>query len=216
MPKWTKFILALLLLPFCVGALSTLMRVVRASGNAETFWVAFVGGAACWLVLFLLLPKPMLVYVFGHELTHVLWTWFFGGRVKRFKARSNGGHVLISKTNFLIALAPYFFPLYAALVVLVFLIGHLLFDWRHLVGFHFCLGVAYAFHVTLTIHILRTRQSDVTSQGYLFSAVVILLGNLSVLLVGIPLLTAHPPLATVLRWWLQGSGAVLQRLASLF
>jgi hypothetical protein len=215
-PKWTKFILALLLLPFCVGAVSTLLRVIRTSGSADTFWVAFLGGAACWLVLFLLLPKPMLAYVFGHELTHALWTWVFGGRVKRFKATSNGGHVLISKSNFVIALAPYFFPLYAVLVVLVFATGRLLFGWWHLVWFHLCLGAAYAFHVTLTIHVLRTRQSDIIGQGYLFSAVVLLLGNIGVLLVGIPLLTAHPPLATVLRWWLQGSGAVLQRLAGLF
>jgi hypothetical protein len=215
-PKWTKFILALLLLPFCMGAMSTLLRVIRASGSADTFWVAFLGGAACWFVLFLLLPKPMLAYVFGHELTHAFWAWLFGGRVKRFKATSSGGHVLISKSNFVIALAPYFFPFYAVAVVLVFVTGHLLLGWRHLVWFHLCLGAAYAFHVTLTVHVLRTRQSDITGQGYLFSAVIILLGNIGVLLVGIPLLTDHPPLATVLRWWLQGSGAVLQRLAGLF
>ena len=41
---------------------------------------------ACWLTIYLLLPKPMWVYVFGHELTHALWTWLFGGRVKKFKA----------------------------------------------------------------------------------------------------------------------------------
>jgi hypothetical protein len=215
-PKWIKFFLALLLLPFCAGALITLLRVVRASSGAESFWVAFAGGAACWLVIFLLLPRPMLIYVFGHELTHALWAWLFGGRVKGFRASSNGGHVLISKTNFFIALAPYFFPVYAVLVVLVFLLGRILFGWRHLVWFHFCLGAAYAFHVALTFHILRTRQSDVTSQGYVFSTVVILLGNVGVLLLGIPLLTASPSIATVLHWWLQSSGTVLQRLATLF
>lgn len=216
MPKWTKFSVALLLLPCCAGALSTVARVIRASGSADTFWVAFVGGAACWLVLFLLLPKPMLAYVFGHELTHALWAWMFGGRVRRFKATADGGHVLISKSNFLIALAPYFFPVYAALVVFVFLIGHLLFGWHPLVWFHLCLGAAYAFHVTLTGHVLRRRQSDITGQGYLFSAVVILLGNISVLLVGIPLLTSHPPVLTALRWWVQEWGAVLQRIAGQF
>ena len=215
-PKWTKFVLALLLLPVCAAALTATVRVVGASGSADTFWVAFIGGAACWLVVFLLLPKPMLAYVFGHELTHALWTWMFGGRVRRFKATSNGGHVIVSKSNFLIALAPYFFPFYAVLVVLVFATGHLLFGWRPLVWFHVCLGAAYAFHVTLTGHTLRTRQSDITGQGYLFSAVVILLGNISVLLIGIPLLTSHPPLVTALRWWLQEWGAVLQRLAGLF
>ncbi len=32
-----------------------------------------------------------------------------GGQVKKMKVTSKGGHVVISKTNFVIALAPYFF-----------------------------------------------------------------------------------------------------------
>jgi hypothetical protein len=215
MPKWAKTIVALLLLPLCIGAVGTLVRVVRATGGAELFWVAFLGGAACWLVVFLLLPKPMLVYVFGHELTHALWTWLFGGRVKQFKASANGGHVVVSKSNFLIVLAPYFFPLYAALLVAVFALGHLVFGWRrHMVWFHLLLGAAYAFHITLTVHILKARQSDLASQGWLFSGVVILLGNLGVLLVGLPLLTGDVTVLTSLKWWLHDSDAVLHRLAN--
>ena len=117
MPKWFKFIVALLLLPLCFGAAAALVRVLRATGGADHFWVSFLGGAACWMVVFLMLPRPMLVYVFGHELTHALWTWVFGGRVKRFKATSKGGHVVVTKSNFLIVLAPYFFPVYVALVI---------------------------------------------------------------------------------------------------
>jgi len=216
MAKWTKLIVAILLLPICAGAVSALVRVLRATGSADTFWVAFLGGAACWLVLFLLLPKPMLLYVFGHELTHALWTWLFGGKVKRFKATAKGGHVVISKSNFLIVLAPYFFPFYVALAVLVFALGHWLFGWdRYRHWFHLLIGAAYAFHVTLTWHILQTRQSDITSQGYLFSAVVIFLGNITVLLAGLPLLTARVTVLTAIGWWLQESGAVLQRLARL-
>ena len=149
-----------------------------ASYGADTVWVPLLAGAACWLVIFLLLPKPMWIYVFGHELTHALWTWLFGGQVKKMKVTSDGGHVVISKTNFLIALAPYFFPLYAVLVIAVFALGHLIWDWHsYLVWFHLAVGAAYAFHVTLTWHTLKTRQSDITSQGYLFSAVIIFLGN---------------------------------------
>jgi len=97
--------------------------VLRASGSADVVWVATLAGAGCWLAIFLLLPKPMWVYVFGHELTHAIWTWLFGGRVKKFKASSQGGHVVVTRNNFIIALAPYFFPLYAVLVVLVFAAG---------------------------------------------------------------------------------------------
>jgi hypothetical protein len=97
---------------------------------------------------------------------------------------------VISKTNFLITLAPYFFPLYAALVIGLFALGHWLWNWqRFFVYFDLLLGAAYAFHVTLTVYTLRTKQSDITSQGYLFSAVIIFLGNVAVLLFGIPLLT---------------------------
>ena len=53
---------------------------------------------------------------------------------------------------------------------------------------------------------MQTRQSDITSQGYLFSAVVIFLGNVCVLLFGIPLLTAKVGLLNALGWWLEGTG----------
>src|SRR5689334_11561497 len=162
MPKWLKTIVAILLLPVCLGAGVALWRVLRASGSADTTWVPLIAGALCWIVIYLLLPKPMWVYIFGHELTHALWTWLFGGRVKKFKASSRGGHVIVTRSNFLIALAPYFFPLYAVLVVLVFLLGHFIWNWRnYFVWFHLFLGAAYGFHVTLTWHILKNKQSDI-------------------------------------------------------
>jgi hypothetical protein len=213
MPKWIKFIIAILLLPVCAGAARALWLVLRGCGSADTTWVPLIAGAVCWLIIFALLPKPMWIYVFGHELTHALWAWLFGSRVKRMKVTSSGGHVVISKTNFLIVLAPYFFPLYAVLVVIVFAIGHLFWDWRgFLVYFHLLVGAAYAFHLTLTFHALQTRQTDITSQGYLFSAVVIFLGNVCVLLLGLPLLTARVGLLNSLGWWLESTGMVLHWL----
>ena len=212
-PKWIKFIIAILLLPVCAGAARALWLVLRACGGADTTWVPLIAGAACWVVVFFLLPKPMWIYVLGHEFTHALWAWLFGGQVKRMKVTSSGGHVVISKTNFLITLAPYFFPLYAVLVVVVFAIGHLIWDWRgFLVYFHLFVGAAYAFHVTLTFHTLQTRQTDITSQGYLFSAVIIFLGNASVLLLGIPLLTARVGILESLGWWFESTGMVLHWL----
>jgi len=210
-------IIAILLLPVCVGAARALWLVLRACGGVDLTWVPMLAGAGCWVAIFLLLPKPMWVYVFGHELTHALWTWLFGGTVKKFKVTSNAGHVVISKSNFLIALAPYFFPLYAALVVLGFVVGHLIWNWtRYLVWFHLLIGAAYAFHVTLTWHVLKTRQSDITEHGYLFSAAVVFLGNVLVLLIGVPLLAPKVDVLTALRWWLECTGEVLHRLERLF
>jgi hypothetical protein len=153
-----------------------------------------------------MLPKPMWVYVFGHELTHALSTWLCGGSVRRFKVTPEGGHVIVSKTNFLIALAPYFVPLYAIMVVIAFWAGNALWAWRvQAVWFHLLSGAAYAFHLTLTWHILQTRQTDITGQGYIFSAVVIFLGNVMVLLAAIPLLTQRVSLLTALSWWIADS-----------
>jgi hypothetical protein len=84
------------------------------------------------------------------------------------------------------------------------------------VWFHLLVGAAYAFHVTLTWHILKTQQTDITSQGWLFSVVIIFLGNVSVLLFGVPLLTAKVSLLNALGWWLEGTGEVFNRLARWF
>ena len=194
-----------------------LWRVLCASGRADLVWVPLLAGAACWGVVLLLLPKPMWIYVFGHELTHVLWTWIFGGRVKKMKVSSAGGHVVISKSNFVITLAPYFFPLYAFLVIAVFAIGNCFWPWaEYLVWFHLAVGAAYAFHVTLTWHALQTRQTDITSQGWLFSAVIIFSGNCGVLLLGLPFLIARVSPLTVLGWWLEDTGLILVRLTHWF
>jgi hypothetical protein len=212
-PKWCKTIIAILLLPVCVGAAVAFWSVLRASGSADTTWVPALSGAACWVVIYLLLPKPMWVYVFGHELTHALWTWLLGGEVRGFRASSKGGHVVVTKNHFLVVLAPYFFPLYAILVVVLFLVGQLIWNWRvYVAWFHLLLGVAYAFHVTLTWHVLKSRQSDIIAQGCVFSAVVIFLGNISVLLLGIPLLTGRVEVLTALRWWAGGTVDVVRWL----
>ena len=213
-PKWIKFLIAVLLLPVCVGAGMALLKVLHACGSVDVVWIPLLAGAACWIIIFLLLPKPMWIYVFGHELTHALWTWLFGGEVKKMKITSAGGHVVISKTNFLIALAPYFFPLYVVLVIGAFALGRWLWGWP-LVYFHLLVGAAYAFHVTLTVHVLQTRQSDITGQGYLFSAVVIFLGNTGVLLLGLPLLTVKVGILNSLGWWLESTGMILHWLQRL-
>jgi len=210
-PKWCKTIVAILLLPICLGAALALCKVVQMSGEADVVWVAALAGAGCWLAIYLLLPKPMWIYVFGHELTHALWTWLLGGRVKKFKASSRGGHVVVSRSNFLVALAPYFFPLYAMLVVLLFVAGRWLWHWNYyLVWFHLLLGAAYGFHLTLTWHILKNEQSDIEDQGYLFSSVVIFLGNVLVLLVGLPFLTGKVDTMTALKLWAESTQGVVQ------
>ena len=202
--KFWKLFIAVLLLPVCASGGVALFKTIQATGTADTAWVPLMAGVASWLAIYMLLPKPMWVYVFGHEFTHAIWTWLFGGSVKGMKVTANGGHVYVTKDNFLITLAPYFFPLYALSVAGVYVLGNRLWGWSGPVplgAFHILIGVAYAFHITLTWHILQTRQPDITSQGRLFSAVIIFMGNVLVLLLALPLLTERVLFAEVFGWW---------------
>ncbi len=86
---------------------------------SEEFWF-FALGALLWTIAFFGLPRPLLLYVFGHELTHALWVWAMGGRVSQFKVRRDGGHIVTNMNNFWVALAPYFFPIYSIAVILLY------------------------------------------------------------------------------------------------
>jgi hypothetical protein len=215
--KKLKFLAGLLLLPLCGGVAKTTVRVLQATTTADTFWFPFLAGVACWITIYILLPKPLWLYVCGHELTHALWACSFGGKVKKIKITTRGGYVLLTKTNFLISLSPYFFPLYAVLILSGFILGHVIWDlhiWFSLL--YLLLGVAYSFHVTLTGHALMAEQTDVTDHGHLFSAVVIWLGNLGVLIVSLPLLTSKISLSSTILSVFVDTMSVVAWLFSLF
>ncbi len=210
-----RWLLALAGLPIAIGCTWALVDVVAGSSRAVEFWLAVLAGVAGWLILFLGLPKPMWLYVVGHELTHVLWAWMSGGRVRSFKAGSKGGQVVLSKTNVLIALAPYFFPIYTVLWVLLYGATRWMFRGADLPFlFHSGIGATYAFHVTLTCHILRVRQPDIIGEGRVFSAVVIWLGNVLVLLVGLPSLTSGISIATAFSMAIERTGRVIAALGT--
>jgi hypothetical protein len=100
--------------------------------------------------------------------------------------------------------------------VAVFAIGQCFWNWRpYLVWFHLLLGAAYAFHVTLTWHILKSDQTDISDQGYFFSTVVIFLGNAAVLVVAVPLLTGTVSVLQALSWWGESTGEAVRVTADV-
>lgn len=197
--KAIKLFAGLLLFPLCLGATRTAIWVIQVTATTDSFWIPFLTGGACWLAIYVFLPKPLWLYVCGHELTHALWTKLFGGKVKSIKISAHGGSVAITKTNFLISLSPYFFPLYAVLIMIVFVVGDRIWGLKHWIPLlYLLLGAAYAFHVTLTGHALKTEQTDISDQGRLFSLVVIWLGNVGMLIICVPILTSKITVWTAL------------------
>jgi hypothetical protein len=187
--RWVKFVVAIFLLPVC-GILTqtfftafTRATVSQGLWTSEMFWF-FSLGAVLWLISFFGLPRPVLVYVFGHELTHALWVWLMGGKVSRFRVGSEGGHIVTDRTNFWIALAPYVFPLYSVLVILIyggFSLFYNMQPWGRLL--YALIGVTWAFHFTFTCWMIPKKQTDLSDHGTFFSLVVIYLMNLGLLCV---------------------------------
>ncbi len=194
--RWVKFVAALFLLPVCAILSQTFFTAFARAAVAERLWAGeafwfFSLGAILWLIAFFGLPRPVLIYVFGHELTHALWVWMMGGRVSRFRVGRDGGHILTDKNNFLIALAPYFFPLYSLLVLGVY--GGLSF-FMNVQPFgrllYALVGVTWAFHLSFTCWMIPKKQTDLSENGTIFSLVVIYLANL--ILLGVMLILASP------------------------
>lgn len=185
--RWLKFVIALFLLPLCAILTQTFFTVfARATVNqrlwaGEEFWF-FSLGAILWLIAFFGLPRPMLVYVFGHELTHALWVVLMGGRVTRFRVGRDGGHIVTDRNNFWIALAPYFFPLYSLLAIGTYGLLGLFFNVQPYGRLLYAvIGATWAFHFTFTCWMIPKKQTDLTDHGTFFSLVVIYLMNLALL-----------------------------------
>ncbi len=194
--KWVKFIVALFLLPVCAILSQTFFTAFARATVAERLWAGeefwfFSLGVILWLIAFFGLPRPLLLYVFGHELTHALWVWLMGGRVSRFRVGRDGGHILTDKNNFLIALAPYFFPLYSILVLALYGTCSLFVNMQPYGRLLYALiGVTWAFHLTFTCWMIPKNQTDLADNGTIFSLVVIYLINL--VLLGTMLIVASP------------------------
>ncbi len=185
--RWLKFIFGIFLLPV-VWVFGNAM-VVEFTNAAVThnFWASeefwfFSMGLVLWLILFFGMPRPMWLYVFGHELTHAIWVWAMGGSVSRFRVSRDGGRIVTDTTNFWIALAPYFFPLYTMLLVLVWCVVGEFYDLSSYRKFFLvCVGMTWGFHMAFTMWMIPKGQSDLQEHGTFFSMVIIVLMNMILL-----------------------------------
>ena len=194
--RWVKFIFAIFLLPACAILSETFFTVFARATVTQRLWAAeefwfFSLGAVLWLIAFLGLPRPIVLYVFGHELTHALWVLLMGGRVSRFRVGCDGGHVVTNKNNFWIALAPYFFPLYSILAIAAYGLLSLFVNVQPYGRLLYAvIGATWAFHFSFTCWMIPKNQTDLSDQGTFFSLVVIYLMNL--LLLSVMLILASP------------------------
>jgi hypothetical protein len=194
--RWVKFVVGLFLLPVCYvitaaffGALVDAFTT-QVAGRPH-FWqtpqfLLFGFGVLCWLGVYFVMPKWLTIYVFGHELTHAIAVKLMGGRVSAFSVGPDGGHVVSSKINTWIALAPYFVPIYSVFAISIYGLASLFVDLgphRDVASglLYFSLGLTWCFHACFTLAMIPKGQSDLHYGGTFFSLTVIYLMNLFVL-----------------------------------
>lgn len=169
--RWPIAVLVLLgLLPAASACVSLLMEIVRSPAPI----LPFAGGLGLYLVLWTLFIRYWRITwlsTLEHELTHALFAVLTFHRVVDIRTSwHSGGHIrYLGRGNWLITLAPYFFPTICLLILPFFaLMPDQVTHFADAV-----LGAAFAYHITSTIRETHLGQSDLKKAGYLFSLMVI-------------------------------------------
>ena len=176
--KILKILLGLALVPFCLGFTWQLVAMIFSTRFKMDAPYFFLAGGLTYLTIHFFFRKPIFTYVVGHELTHAFFAMLFGGSVKSFHASDRGGRVTITKSNFIITLAPYFFPLYTFIALLLYWIASAAEVRSTVTNILVILsGATFAFHLILTFIFLQTDQNDIREHGAVFSYPLIYLFN---------------------------------------
>lgn len=136
-----------------------------------TFGLGCIVYTLLWLVFFS--RRSRFWSVVAHELTHALFAIFFFKKVHSFAADQEGGRIEIEGENFMIALAPYFFPLLSLILVVIKPSVLDRYQWI-LNGF---LGFSLMFHLLNLTTEFHPAQPDLRQNGILFSLIVVLFFN---------------------------------------
>ena len=177
---FVKLIIGVLSIPIGVGVTvafyKNLLLVTALSGSLSFF----LWGIAAYTVIHLLFYKPTYLYVLGHEAVHAGVAWIFGGKIKSFKVSKKGGSVGTDKSNAVIDLSPYFVPIYAIIITIIYFVIASSYRINGSI-FIFLIGFTLAFHMISTIEVMKIRQPDIVKGGYFFSIVIVYVFNMVVI-----------------------------------
>ena len=137
--------------------------------------VVIVGGVVAYFLFHFFIRKPERLYLWGHELTHLVVAKIFFKKVHGFHiATRTGGKVIIDSTNVAIYLAPYAIPFYSLLAVAVALMFRSEFVYLREIYLAFA-AFLFTMHMFFSVEGFFESQPDLQRSGRIFSGGVILL-----------------------------------------
>jgi len=176
-----KFVIGVLAIPVAIGTTQAFYNNILLIKELASSLNLFIWGIASYVVLHLLFYKPTFLYVLGHEAVHAGTSWIFGGRIKGFKVSKEGGAVTTDKTNVVVELSPYFVPIYAIIIAVIYFVVASSYNING-ATFVFLIGFTLAFHIISTIEVMKIRQPDIVKSGYIFSIIFVYVLNIVVIL----------------------------------
>ena len=184
MAKITDAILKLLKWPTALCLLLSVPALIKAFDYFD-FWnvkyFAFAAGIGFYLFTIVAVGYNIChsMQIISHELTHTLFaflTFHDAGRIRLHPDGSGGSMVVKGGGNWLISLAPYFFPLFVFLYMLCMPRLLNLTEEHWLVYAIF--GYLFAYYAATVLEQVHPQQTDIIKEGYLFSGIIIIGANL--------------------------------------
>jgi hypothetical protein len=165
--KWPVAVVALLLLPYSVLASFDLLKsIVSAPKPVLPLLIGLIVYVVLWWRFFRRPIFGSFLSTLEHELTHALFAILTFHKVTGLRATwRSGGHVTYrGPGNWLITVAPYFFPTICMFILIVSIFLPASFGTP--IGV--LMGVAIGYHITSTYRETHAGQSDLKKAGWLF------------------------------------------------
>ena len=170
-----RFLLGVLCLIGTIGFGSAGMDTFRSQPANHLLQLGIGAGVFFLAWVFFLSRRDSFWSVVEHELTHAVFALMFFKKVRALNAdRRRGGLVKVEGGNFVIALAPYFFPLLSVFLILVKPLILNNYQWI----LNGLLGFTLMFHLLYLAGEFHPSQPDLQETGFLFSTTMIIFFNL--------------------------------------
>ena len=176
-----KIIFVLLSIPLIAGLATALLPSIISFGRFTTRDILFLSGAAAGVVLYPLIRRRRFFRTFEHETTHMLAAKLCLANMESMTVTSSGsGQVIYTReSNFFIALAPYFLPLFALCFTILAPLLHPKLSAYALVPAGFML----THHLLASFEEAMVGQPDIHESGRIFS--IAFIGVFGLLIYGI-------------------------------
>jgi hypothetical protein len=177
--KFFRNIIAFSIAPAIIAAGYTFIKdFLYCTICVESQYISFWIGVFCYVTFQVIFHKPIRTYILGHELSHAVVGILSGAKIKKFSVKKKSGSVVLTKNSIWIGLAPYLFPIYTLIITIIYIfLNHFMDTGKFYECFIFIIGFSIAFHITLTVHTLLAKQSDLKVYGIFPSYVLILALN---------------------------------------